>query len=106
MDPAITWFQPEQEGPAKQQWLRFWQTQQELDSMNLKETDSESETITNGFNTHNNVIMNGKTDKNVNFNRRRKDNRPIRPLTRHFPSEYGGCPWRQLRFPYHRGVLG
>ncbi|XP_018562851.1 non-canonical poly(A) RNA polymerase protein Trf4-1 [Anoplophora glabripennis] len=108
MDPSISWFQPEQEGPAKLLWLRIWQTQQELDNMNLKEGDGDMDPITNGFNTHNNLIMNGKTDKCNNFaQRRRKDNRPsTRPLNRKSVSDCGGCPWRQPKFPYHRGVMG
>lgn len=108
MDPSISWFQPEQEGPAKLLWFRIWQTQQELDNMNLKEGDGEMDTITNGFNTHNNLIMNGKTDKCNNFSqRRRKDNRPsTRPLNRRSVSDCGGCPWRQPKFAYQKGVMG
>lgn len=106
MDPAITWFQPEQEGPAKYQWLRFWQTQQELDNMNLKD-DTEVEPITNGFNTHNNSVMNGKGDKSVTYTyRRRRDNRFIRTLNKNFTGDHGGCPWRPSKFSYHRGILG
>lgn len=107
MDPAITWFQPEQEGPAKHQWLRFWQTQQELDNMNLKDVDNEGEQITNGFNTHNNSVMNGKGDKSVTFtNRRRRDNRLIRPLNKNFAGDHGRYPWRPFKYPYMRGVVG
>lgn len=107
MDPAITWLQPEQEGPAKHQWLRYWQTQQELDNMNLKDGDNEGEPITNGFNTHNNSIMNGKGDKLVSYtNRRRRDNRLVRPLNKNFAGDHGGCPWRLIKYPYNRGVLG
>ncbi|KAJ8912839.1 hypothetical protein NQ315_007970 [Exocentrus adspersus] len=107
MDPSISWFQPEQEGPAKLLWFRIWQTQLELDNMNLKETDGEVESVSNGFNTHNNLIMNGKTDQANSFSRKRKDNRPtMRPLNRKSVSDCGGCPWRQPRFQYQRGVLG
>lgn len=107
MDPAITWFQPEQEGPAKHQWLRFWQTQQELDNMNLKDGDNEVESLTNGFNLHNNSVMNGKGDKSLTFaNRRRRDIRHIRPLGRNFAGAHGECPWRRPNYPYARGVIG
>lgn len=107
MDPSISWLQPEQEGPAKQLWLRIWQTQQESDNMNLKEGDSELETITNGYTTHRVGLMNGKTDKNATFSRRRKDNRPVtRSVHRKLSSDYGGCPWRQPNFPYQKGVVG
>ncbi|CAH1117234.1 unnamed protein product [Phaedon cochleariae] len=105
MDPSISWFQPEQEGPAKLLWLRIWQTQREFDNMNLKEGDNELETITNGFITHNNAIMNGKSEKTGAFtnNRRRKDSRVV---SRKQSVDYGGCPWRLCKFPYQRGVMG
>lgn len=31
MDPAIAWFQEEQEGPSKRLWLSIWETNQELE---------------------------------------------------------------------------
>ncbi|KAG5899841.1 hypothetical protein JTB14_012312 [Gonioctena quinquepunctata] len=108
MDPSISWFQPEQEGPAKLLWLRIWQTQQEFDNMNLKEGDSEVETFTNGFTMHNTNIMNGKSDNNSTvLGRRRKDARPTSRMgNRKLADDHGGCPWRPFKYPYHRGVMG
>lgn len=31
MDPAIAWFQEEQEGPSKRLWLSIWETIQEME---------------------------------------------------------------------------
>lgn len=31
MDPAVAWFQEEQEGPAKRLWLSIWDTIQEME---------------------------------------------------------------------------
>ena len=31
MDPAIAWFQEEQEGPSKRLWLSIWETIQEVE---------------------------------------------------------------------------
>ncbi|XP_053697857.1 non-canonical poly(A) RNA polymerase protein Trf4-1-like [Sabethes cyaneus] len=31
MDPAVAWFQEEQEGPAKRMWMGIWETMSELD---------------------------------------------------------------------------
>ncbi|XP_058445784.1 non-canonical poly(A) RNA polymerase protein Trf4-1-like [Malaya genurostris] len=31
MDPAVAWFQEEQEGPAKRMWMSIWETMAELD---------------------------------------------------------------------------
>lgn len=110
MDSCLTWLMPEQEGPAKVLWLRVWQTQQEIESMNLRDSDNDAEGITNGFNNHQSAIMNGKTDKSGNFTRARRtksDNRPSqRPLHRKFVTDYGGCPWRQEKHHYARGVVG
>lgn len=30
MDPAVAWYQEEQEGPAKYQWMKIWETMSEL----------------------------------------------------------------------------
>lgn len=110
MDPSISWLQPEQEGPAKQLWLRIWQTQQELDSMNIKDVDNDFEPFSNGFNGQ---IMNGKTDKNSSYaplRRRKGDNRASTKLMVRHPQkvvgEFGGCPWRRHQLPYGRGVVG
>ncbi|EFA06387.1 terminal nucleotidyltransferase 4A isoform X1 [Tribolium castaneum] len=110
MDPSISWLQPEQEGPAKHLWLRIWQTQQELDSMNLKDVDSDPEFFPNGLSNH---IMNGKTDKSGStfVQRRRKgDNRASTKMMSRHPQkvvgEFGGCPWRKDPHVYARGILG
>ncbi|XP_019869826.1 terminal nucleotidyltransferase 4B [Aethina tumida] len=103
MDPAISWLQPEQDGPAKLLWVRIWQTQLELESLNLKENDSDMDGITNGFH-HTNREMNGKTDKSAIVSRRRKVD--YRSGNRHKSFNDGECPWRVSKFPYGLGVLG
>lgn len=37
MDPKIGWYQPEQFGPAKDLWLHIWETEKDLDNLNLKQ---------------------------------------------------------------------
>lgn len=109
MDPSISWLQPEQEGPAKLLWLRIWQTQQELDSMNLKDVDSDTEAFPNGYPNH---IINGKTDKSGSFAQRRRkgDNRASTKMMSRHPQkvvgEFGGCPWRRDNFLYSKGIIG
>ncbi|KAI4467670.1 poly(a) rna polymerase [Holotrichia oblita] len=115
MDPSISWFQPEQEGPAKQLWLRLWQTQQDLDNMNLKEGDNDLESINNALNNPNqqNVgVLNGKNDKNNMFGPRSRkvENRAsTRGFFRH-PEKligvFGGTAWRKRDFLYSKGVIG
>ncbi|CAG9860616.1 unnamed protein product [Phyllotreta striolata] len=106
MDPSISWLQPEQEGPAKQLWLRIWQTQQESDNMNLKDGDVEVDSVINGFATHKVGLINGKTDKNAIHSRRRKDRPASRSVHRKLSGDFGGCPWRKPKFSYPKGVMG
>lgn len=113
MDSYFSWLMPEQEGPAKVLWMRVWQTQQEIEGMNLKDSDNDADNMTNGFKS---VIGgdSGKTDKSGNFARARAkqriqiiDNRPSqRPSHRKFVTDFGGCPWRQERHSYARGIIG
>lgn len=115
MDPSISWFQPEQEGPAKQLWLRLWQAQQDLDNMNLKEGDNDLESINNALNNQNqqNIgVLNGKNDKNIMFGPRSRkvENRAsTRSFFRH-PEKVigvlGGTAWRKRDFPYSKGIIG
>lgn len=115
MDPSISWFQPEQEGPAKILWLHLWQTLQEFDNMNLKETDCDIEIVNNTLNNQNQTnisLMNGKNDKNNTFmpRRRKVENRAsTRGLNRHpekVVGEFGGCPWRKTNYKYGLGIVG
>ncbi|CAG9764059.1 unnamed protein product [Ceutorhynchus assimilis] len=114
MDSYFSWLMPEQDGPAKVLWLRVWQTQQEIEGMNSRElrdsSDNDADNMTNGFNNQQIQIMNGKTDKSGNFTRVRRtknDNRPSqRPLHRKFVTDFGGCPWRQEKYNYARGIVG
>ncbi|KPJ09863.1 hypothetical protein RR48_03467 [Papilio machaon] len=45
MDPAVAWYQPEQEGPAKRLWLRIWETQSDIDKMNLKNLENSNPNV-------------------------------------------------------------
>lgn len=48
MDPAIAWFQEEQEGPSKRLWLSIWETIQELEMEQQQITHNA--TTSQGFN--------------------------------------------------------
>lgn len=115
MDPSISWFQQEQEGPAKLLWLRLWQTQLEFDNMNLKEGDNEMESINNAVNNQNQInagVINGKSDKSNPFllRRRKIENRAsTRGLNlnpQKIVGEFGGCPWRRNDVIYGQGIIG
>lgn len=115
MDPCISWFQPEQEGPAKRLWLRIWQTQQDFENMNVKESDNDIETLNNVINAQNQTnanVINGKNDKSSSFlpRRRKVENRASTRGMFHQPDqvvgEFGGCPWRKDAYNYGKGVIG
>ncbi|XP_073962368.1 non-canonical poly(A) RNA polymerase protein Trf4-1-like [Choristoneura fumiferana] len=113
MDPAVGWYQPEQEGPAKRLWLRIWETQSEIDKMNLKNLENSNPNVNKApdFIPINDV--NGESRNNNYFNPARRkvnDNRASTfNLNKNHDAligEYGGCPWRIPNFKYKPGILG
>lgn len=50
MDPAIAWFQEEQEGPSKRLWLSIWETIQEMEMEQQQQQISHNTTPSQGFN--------------------------------------------------------
>lgn len=123
MDPFTSWYQTDIDGPAKLLWLRIWQTQQELESMKVQESTTNTiestceieQQFANGFlNPQHQIAMmfNGKmAPEKINNNRRLKTDQRLankrtighnnRPAANN-----GGCPWRQVQFPYQKGVMG
>lgn len=79
MDPAIAWFQEEQEGPSKRLWLSIWETIQELEMEQQQQQPqiTHNTTPSQGFNnqpqlqaviTNNtNNFIEGMTDFSFNF---------------------------------------
>ncbi|KAJ8710446.1 hypothetical protein PYW07_009812 [Mythimna separata] len=113
MDPAVAWYQPEQEGPAKRLWLRIWETQSDIDKMNLKNLENANPNVNKApdFIPINDV--NGESRNNNYFNparRKMNDNRASTfNLNKNHDAligEYGGCPWRIPNFNYKPGILG
>ncbi|CAD0205229.1 unnamed protein product [Chrysodeixis includens] len=113
MDPAVAWYQPEQEGPAKRLWLRIWETQSDIDKMNLKNLENANPNVNKApdFIPINDV--NGESRNNNYFNparRKMNDNRASTfNLNKNHDAligEYGGCPWRIPNYNYKPGILG
>ncbi|KAJ8710461.1 hypothetical protein PYW08_008976 [Mythimna loreyi] len=113
MDPAVAWYQPEQEGPAKRLWLRIWETQSDIDKMNLKNLENANPNVNKApdFIPINDV--NGESRNNNYFNparRKMNDNRASTfNLNKNHDAligEFGGCPWRIPNFNYKPGILG
>lgn len=113
MDPAVAWYQPEQEGPAKRLWLRIWETQSEIDKMNLKNLENSNPNINKAQDFIPIHDVNGEVRNNNYFNPARRkinDNRASTfNLNKNHDAligEYGGCPWRIPNYHYKPGILG
>lgn len=103
MDPQIGWFQPEQEGPAKEFWMRIWDSH----VLNRDHIKANLHDYGNNFfykNTDNieNIPENHKRmPLNVNNNNNNNNNSVNRASTYAMNrcqdaliGKYGGCPWR------------
>lgn len=117
MDPIIGWFQPEQDGPARELWSRIWEeASKRMDNMNLNQMIESRDFIP--------IDMREEEDKRVLVTRPQNNNNFYNPTRRkqndnrastygmnenmiHLIGRYGGCPWRDLRKePYSKGVVG
>ncbi|XP_049879971.1 non-canonical poly(A) RNA polymerase protein Trf4-1-like [Pectinophora gossypiella] len=113
MDPAVAWYQPEQEGPAKRLWLRIWETQSEIERMNLKNLENANPNANKAQDFIPINDVNGENRNNNYFNparRKMNDNRASTfNLNKNHDAligEYGGCPWRVPNYAYKPGILG
>ncbi|CAK1590806.1 unnamed protein product [Parnassius mnemosyne] len=113
MDPAVAWYQPEQEGPAKRLWLRIWETQSEIEKMNLKNLENANPNVNKAQDFIPINDINGENRNNNYFNPARRkvnDNRASTfNLNKNHDAligEYGGCPWRLPNYNYKPGILG
>lgn len=118
MDPTIAWFQPEQEGPAKDLWTRIWEAQKGVDNMNLVDVNTSLGTkshdyipvdsTTNSDDQHNRVAA--ICNNYFNRKRRKRENRASTFGMNHNQAaligEHGGCPWKNPNKTYGRGVIG
>ncbi|GAB0090026.1 Non-canonical poly(A) RNA polymerase protein Trf4-1 [Sergentomyia squamirostris] len=130
MDPAVAWFQEEQDGPAKRIWLQIWDTISEMDQNSTVNTverqASKQESMGNhetppannngGNNGNGGGNGNGGTlERNYYNPSRRKagstvDNKAstynMNKFHERLVGKHGGCPWRPHTFNYGRGVIG
>lgn len=124
MDPTIGWCQPEQFGPAKDLWLRIWETEKGLDSLTLK-NDSTSNamgvklqqdyiTLESSSACNRNMdqqrVQHNTSNNYYNPSRRKSENRASTYGMNYnynaLIGEYGGCPWRNTNRHYSKGVIG
>ncbi|KAL0270141.1 UNVERIFIED_CONTAM: hypothetical protein PYX00_007638 [Menopon gallinae] len=115
MDPAIGWFQPEHEGPAKELWLRIWES--------LKPTPlpSDMDKSEQGSKALDYIPLEGEDNNNRNAKNNNVGNggNGIRRFRENLASTYGmnvnrdaligrhgGTPWRTPGKTYLPGILG
>lgn len=92
MDPKIGWFQPEQEGPSKDNWIRIWENlQRNPTHTNSKSVDRKShEQSVSQQQTKEHLegdpanVWNNNWASTFSMNKH-KDN---------LIGTFGGCPWR------------
>lgn len=117
MDPNIGWFQPEQQGPARDLWARIWATQQGIHNINIMDSNSNRNNTSeycNGTDTNRTNVNKNHSVPNANtyYNRtkRKRENRASTyGLNQNFKNligAYGGCPWRSPDRTYDHGVIG
>lgn len=107
MDPVIAWYQPEQDGPARQLWSRIAETRTRCATTPM--TDSNSNTKAPEFISVEGTCPDDRSHPS-HHPPRKKDNRASTyNLSLDHASligKHGGCPWRALRTKYDRGVVG
>lgn len=131
MDPAVAWFQEEQNGPAKRIWLQIWETNLEMDqqqqqlAVNNNSIDNNNQKTTSSKdinmivdNNNSSSNNNGQTERTYYNPSRRKPNASstldtnkastfnMNRYQMKLVGKHGGCPWRPVCYPYKRGVVG
>uniref|UniRef100_A0A1L8DWN9 polynucleotide adenylyltransferase n=1 Tax=Nyssomyia neivai TaxID=330878 RepID=A0A1L8DWN9_9DIPT len=120
MDPAVAWFQEEQNGPAKRIWMQIWDTISELDGNATAITAERQPPKGDGGATETNGATGGGGGNNTlernyyNPSRRKAgstlDNKAstynMNKFQERLVGKHGGCPWRPHKFTYGRGVMG
>lgn len=111
MDPAVAWFQEEQDGPAKRIWLNIWE--QELENIAAQEQEKERAAETNKLKSSGPDTPLATLDKTFNIQRKKATTGENRASTYNMNKnyarlcgKYGGTPWRPNNFVYSRGILG
>jgi len=114
MDPILGWFQPEQEGPAKDLWSRIWDAHTGLDNLKIgsvNEVNRGQDLISvDNVGTNDSVVKRAQTN-NLNNNNSVSINRASTyAMNKNHAAligVHGGCPWRPPSRVYDsRGTIG
>ncbi|KAJ9587332.1 hypothetical protein L9F63_019159 [Diploptera punctata] len=115
----IGWFQPEQEGPAKDLWTRIWEAQKGVDNMNIVDVNTTLGTKSHEYippdsTTNSDDPQHNRVGTNCNNffhrKRRKRENRASTYAMNHNQAaligDNGGCPWKNSNKTYSRGIIG
>lgn len=104
MDPVIGWYQPEQEGPARRLWSRI------AEARCVPMMDNNSNTKAAEFIPIDSSSPDDRSNLSHHPPRKKTDNRAstfnLNLDHANLIGKYGGCPWRELRSKYDKGVVG
>lgn len=111
MDPQIGWFQPEQEGPAKEFWMRIWESHIfSRDHVKANIYDYAPNFITKTTDNIENIPENYKRmPLNINNANNSTNRASTYAMNRHqntLIGKYGGCPWRTRKDYDKRPIIG
>lgn len=110
MDPKIGWFQPEQEGPAKEFWMRIWDSHINSSRDQVKVNTHEyghifyknTENIENIPENQKRMPLNANNSHSVN----RASTYAMNRFQDALIGKYGGCPWRNRKYYDARPIFG
>lgn len=115
MDPKIGWFQPEQDGPAKEFWMRIWDSHiNSRDQLKVNLQDyghnlfyKNSENIENIPENQRRMPLNANNNNNINNNSvNRASTYAMNRFQDALIGKYGGCPWRMKNHYDPRPIIG
>lgn len=110
MDPKIGWFQPEQEGPAKEFWMRIWDfhiNSREHLKANIHDYGhnvfyKNAENIENIPENYKRMPLNANNNHSIN----RASTYAMNRFQDALIGKYGGCPWRIRKYYDPRPIYG
>ncbi len=111
MDPQIGWFQPEQEGPAKEFWMRIWDSHIcSRDQLKVNLHDYGNNLFYKNAENIENIPENYKrmplNVNNVNHTINRASTYAMNRFQDALIGKYGGCPWRIKKEYDRRPIIG
>lgn len=113
MDPLLGWFQPEQEGPAKDFWCRIWDAHTGLENLKIgsvHEVSKGQDTNSVENVTSDSLVKRGQANISINHFSVPSNKASTYAMNNNREAligVHGGCPWRPPNKTYDpRGIVG